>query len=40
MELVDYLLTTVDRVKVVKMDRERTPYSIPLCKLYILGKIT
>ena len=40
MELVDYLLTAVDGVKVVKMDRGRTPYSILLCKLYILGKIT
>ena len=40
MELVDHLLTTVDRVKVVKTDRERTPYSIPLYKLYVLRKIT
>ena len=39
MELVDYLLTIVDRVKVVKTDRRRTPYSIPLYKLYILRKI-
>jgi len=39
MELVDYLPTTVDRVKVVKINRERTPYSIPLYKLYILAKI-
>ena len=39
MELVDYLLTAVNRVKVVKTDRERTPYSIPLYKLYILRKI-
>jgi hypothetical protein len=39
MELVDYLPTTVDRVKVVKMDRGRTPYSIPLYKLYIFRKI-
>jgi len=38
-ELVDYLLTAANRVKVVKTDRERTLYSIPLCKLYILGKI-
>ena len=35
-----YLLTTVDGVKVVKTDRGRTPYGIPLYKPYILGKIT
>ena len=40
MELADYLLTAVDRVKVVKTDRGRTLYSIPLYKLYILRKIT
>ena len=40
MESVDYLLTAVDGVKVVKMDRERTLYSVPLYKLYVLGKIT
>jgi hypothetical protein len=40
MELVDYLPTIVDGVKVVKTDRGRTLYSVPLCKLYILGKIT
>jgi len=40
MELVDYLLTAVDGVKVVKIDRGRTLYSVPLCKPYILGKIT
>ena len=40
MELVDYLLTAADRVKVVKMDRGRTPYGVLLCKLYILRKIT
>ena len=40
MESVDYLPTTVDGVKVVKTDRERTPYGIPLYKLCILGKIT
>jgi len=40
MELVNYLLTTADRVKVVKIDRGRTPYSIPLYKLYIFRKIT
>jgi hypothetical protein len=40
MELVDYLPTTVDRVKVVKIDRGRTPYGLPLCELYILKKIT
>jgi hypothetical protein len=39
MELVGYLLTIADRVKVVKINRGRTPYSIPLYKLYILGKI-
>jgi len=37
---VDYLPTIVDGVKVVKIDRGRTPYSILLYKLYILGKIT
>jgi len=40
MELVDYLLTIVDGVKVVKIDRERTLYSIPLYKLYVFRKIT
>ncbi len=40
MELVDHLPTTVNRVKVVKTDRGRTPYSIPLYKPYVLGKIT
>ena len=40
MESVDYLPTIVDRVKVVKIDRGRTPYSIPLCKPYVLAKIT
>jgi hypothetical protein len=40
MELVDYLLTAADRVKVVKTDRGRTPYGVLLYKLYILGKIT
>ena len=40
MELVDYLLTIVDGVKVVKTDRGRTPYSILLYKLCVLGKIT
>ena len=39
MELVDYLPTAVDGVKVVKMDRGRTPYSILLYKLYVLRKI-
>ena len=39
MELVDYLPTAADRVKVVKTDKERTPYSVPLYKLYILKKI-
>ena len=40
MELVDYLLTAVDGVKVVKMDRGRTLYSVPLYKPCILRKIT
>ena len=40
MELVNYLPTAVDRVKVVKIDRGRTLYSVPLYKLYVLGKIT
>ena len=40
MELVERLLTAVDRVKVVKTDRGRTLYGIPLYKLYILKKIT
>ena len=40
MELVEYLLTIVDRVKVVKTDRGRTLYGILLYKLYILKKIT
>ena len=39
MELVDYLITTVDGVKVVKTDRGRTLYGILLYKLYILGKM-
>ena len=39
MELVDYLLTVVDGVKVVKTDRGRTLYGIPLYKLYVLRKI-
>jgi len=39
MELVDYLLTAANGVKVVKTDRGRTPYGVLLCKLYILGKI-
>ena len=39
MELVDYLPTAANRVKVVKTDRGRTPYGIPLYKLYILRKI-
>jgi len=40
MELVDYLLIAVDRVKVVKTDRGRTLYGVLLCKPYILGKMT
>jgi hypothetical protein len=39
MELVGYLLTAADGVKVVKTDRGRTLYGVLLCKLYILGKI-
>jgi hypothetical protein len=39
MELVDYLLTAVDGVKIVKTDRGRTLYGVSLCKLYILRKI-
>jgi hypothetical protein len=37
---VKYLLITVDKVKVVKMDKGRTPYSIPLCKLCVLKTTT
>ena len=40
MESVEYLLTAVNRVKVVKTDRGRTLYGILLYKLYILGKMT
>ncbi len=40
MELVDYLPTTVDGVKVVKTDRGRTLYSILLYKPCVLGKMT
>jgi hypothetical protein len=39
-ELVEYLLTAVDGVKVVKMDKGRTLYSIPLYKPCVLRKIT
>ena len=39
MELVDYLLTAADGVKVVKTDRGRTLYGILLYKLYVLRKI-
>ena len=39
-ELVEYLLIAVDGVKVVKIDKGRTPYSIPLYKPYILRKMT
>ena len=39
MELVEYLPTIVDGVKVVKIDRGRTLYGILLYKLYILKKI-
>jgi hypothetical protein len=39
MELVGYLPTAVNRVKVVKTDRGRTLYGVLLYKLYILGKI-
>ena len=37
---MDYLPTAANRVKVVKMDKGRTPYSVPLCEPYVLGKIT
>jgi len=40
MESVNYLLTAADGVKVVKTDRGRTPYSIPLYKPCVLGKMT
>jgi hypothetical protein len=40
MELVGYLLTAADGVKVVKTDRGRTLYGVLLCKPYVLGKIT
>ena len=40
MELVEYLPTAVNRVKMVKTDKERTLYSVLLYKLYILRKIT
>ena len=39
MELVDYLPTIADGVKVVKTDRGRTLYGIPLYKLCVLRKI-
>jgi hypothetical protein len=39
MELVDYLLTAADGVKVVKTDRGRTPYGVLLCELCVLRKI-
>jgi hypothetical protein len=39
-ESVEYLLTMVDRVKVVKTDKGRTLYGIPLCEPCVLGKIT
>ena len=40
MELVEHLLTAVNKIKVVKIDNGRTLYSVPLYKLYILGKMT
>ena len=40
MESVEYLLTAVDRIKVVKTDKGRTLYSILLYKTCILKKIT
>ena len=40
MELVDYLLTAADGVKVVKTDRGRTLYGILLCKPCVLEKMT
>src|SRR6266704_3407606 len=39
MELVDYLPTAADGVKVVKMDKGRTPYGVPFCEPYVLKKI-
>jgi hypothetical protein len=40
MESVDHLPTAADGVKVVKTDRGRTPYGVPLCELCVLGKMT
>ena len=40
MELVEHLPIAADGVKVVKTDRGRTLYGIPLYKLYVLRKIT
>ena len=40
MESVNYLLTAVDGVKVVKTDKGRALYSVLLCELCVLGKIT
>ena len=37
---MNYLLTIANRVKVVKTDKGKTLYNIPLYKPYILGKIT
>jgi len=37
---VDYLLTAADGVKVVKTDKGRTLYGVPLCEPYVLRKIT
>ena len=39
MELVDYLPTAVDGVKVVKTDRGRNSYGVPLCEPCVLGKM-
>src|SRR6266581_3265068 len=39
MESVDYLLTAVDGVKVVKTDKGRTPYGVPLCEPCVQGKM-
>jgi len=39
MESVDHLPTAADGVKVVKTDRGRTLYGVPLCELCVLGKM-
>ena len=39
MELMNYLPTTADGVKVVKTDKGRTPYGVPLCEPCVQGKM-